>query len=134
MRRHQVLLWTIAVGAIVGAGATRASGGMPWCPWGCCASGTKSAAALTNVSQTRDNTPSVFAKMTSSTRRLVSGTKNMFVSKQPAAKKKRTGTTATYSTQPKDEEPGFFRKLFTTEPPPPPKTVKEWMSLEQVHP
>jgi hypothetical protein len=34
----------------------------------------------------------------------------------------------------KDEPPGFFQSLVTPEPPAPPKTIKEWMSLQQIHP
>lgn len=105
-----------------------------WCPWGCCAKSAAPAASVTPVSQTTTKQPSMFAKMSSGTRRLVSGTMGVFTPKKAPAKKKVGGTTAVHSTKAKAEEPGFFYKMFHPEPPPPPKTIKEWMSLQKVHP
>jgi hypothetical protein len=131
---HRFLLLAVLM-ASMAAVAPRALGGMPWCPWGCCGASAQHSATLTQVSQTSDHKPSMLARMSSGTKRLVSSTKSIFSPKKPAAKKPRAGTAGgTYSLRQKEQEPSFFRKLFSSEPPPPPKTVKEWMSLEQVHP
>jgi hypothetical protein len=72
-------------------------------------------------------------KMTGSTKRLVSNTTGMLTPKKTTIKK--SGTTAYYKAPlPPQEKPGFFKSLFQPEPPPVPKTIKEWMSLKQIHP
>jgi len=77
--------------------------------------------------------PSVLTKMSNTTKRAVNNTKNALTPKKTVAKN--TGATKTYKPKAvKEEKPGFFKSLFNPEPPPPPKTIKEWMSLKQIHP
>jgi hypothetical protein len=78
-----------------------------------------------------NKTPTVFAKMNSSTKRFVNNTKSIFSPKKKSSKGK--SATGLVSRQ-KPPEPGFFYKLFHPEPPPPPRTIDEWMSLKQIHP
>jgi hypothetical protein len=85
----------------------------------------------TNVSQ-NTSTP-VLTRLTGSTKRLATNTKNLFVSKKPPAKKR--GVTATRKAEhPEPPRQNVFKRWFNPDPPPPPKTVEEWMSLKQVHP
>jgi hypothetical protein len=76
------------------------------------------------------STPTVFAKMSSSTKRFVNNTKSIFSPKKKSKSKSATGLVS----RQKPPEPGFFHKLFHPEPPPPPRTIEEWMSLKQIHP
>ena len=75
-------------------------------------------------------TPTVFAKMSSGTKRFVNNTKNIFSPKKNSKGRSATGLVS----RQKPPEPGFFHKLFDPEPPPPPRTIDEWMSLKQIHP
>ena|SRR5262245_13482313 len=84
-------------------------------------------------SRAAEATPTVLTKMTDGTKRFVSSTTNMFAPKKHVTRK--SGTTAIHRAKvPERPKQGFFQQLFKPEPPPPPKTVKEWMSLKQVHP
>jgi hypothetical protein len=76
--------------------------------------------------------PTMIGKMSHGTKKLMTNTKNLLTFKKSAANQ--NTMTAGYTTRTKHKEPGFFYKLFHPEPPPPPQTVKEWMSLEQIHP
>jgi hypothetical protein len=78
------------------------------------------------------STPTIFTRMGSGTKRLMTNTKSLLTFQKPAtAKSAKKTQTATRGAQ---EKPGFFHRMFYPEPPPPPKTVDEWMSLEQIHP
>jgi len=95
----------------------------------------KSQAKTTNASGTSKSkgTPQVVTKMTDGTKRLVSNTANIF--KPGTTTTRRSGTTNVETAKkPEQEKQGFFKSIFNPEPPPPPKTVKEWMSLKQIHP
>lgn len=77
--------------------------------------------------------PPVVGKMTNGTKRLLTNPTSIFKPKPKQVNK--SGTTKV--TKAKRSEPGkqgFFKSMFNPEPPPPPKTIKEWMSLEQIHP
>ncbi len=77
--------------------------------------------------------PNVFTKMTSGTKRFFTNTKSLVTPKKPP--KKTRGVTAIHRAE-KTEQPkqGFFSQLFHPQSTEPPRTVKEWMSLDQVHP
>jgi hypothetical protein len=93
-------------------------------------------AKTTNASGTSKSikTPQVVTKMTDGTKRLVSNTANVFTPGKTTTTRK-SGTTGFVKAQkPPQEKQGFFKSMFNPEPPPPPKTVKEWMSLKQIHP
>lgn len=78
-------------------------------------------------------TPQVMGKMTGGTKRLVSNTTGLFKPKTVTTRK--SGLTGVKKAKKYEEpKPGFFQSLFHPEPPPPPKTIKEWMSLKQIHP
>jgi hypothetical protein len=96
---------------------------------------SKSAAKTSNVPGKAGilKTPQVVTKMGSGTKRLVSNTTSMLTPKKTTTRK--SGTTGMErAKKPQEEKPGFFQSLFHPEPPPPPKTIKEWMSLKQIHP
>lgn len=77
--------------------------------------------------------PAMVTKMTGGTKRLVTNTANKLSPKKTTTRK--SGTTGLVRAKdPREEKPGFFQSLFHPEPPPPPKTIKEWMSLKQIHP
>ncbi len=98
----------------------------------CCGRHESQGVQTTNVSNT-SKTPQVFAKMTSGTKRFVTGTKNLFVAKKPPTKTR--GVTATRrAARYEPPKQGFFKRWFNPEPPPPPRTIEEWMSLDQIHP
>ncbi|HTM54610.1 MAG TPA: hypothetical protein VL175_11310 [Pirellulales bacterium] len=65
--------------------------------------------------------------------RLVANPMNIFKPKTVTTRK--SGLTGVQKAK-KTEQPkqGFFKSMFNPEPPPPPKTIKEWMSLKQIHP
>ena len=89
---------------------------------------------MTQVANTKgaNNTPTVFAKMSSGTKRFVNSTKSIFSPKKSSSKSSHSATGLVSRHKP--PEPGFFHKLFHPEPPPPPRTIDEWMSLKQIHP
>ncbi len=107
---------------------------LSWCPFGCHGCKTDTDTGVTPVADTGRSvrSPAVFTKVSTGTKRFVTGTKNLLSFKKPAAK--RPPGSAKYSLRSNHKEPGFFYKLFHPEPPPPPRTIDEWMSLEQVHP
>lgn len=78
-------------------------------------------------------TPPVVSKMSDGTKRLLSSPTKMFKPKPKPIKKSGT-TNIIKAKRPEAEKQGFFKSMFSPEPPPPPKTIKEWMSLKQVHP
>lgn len=125
-------LLTLVIGcfAVAVPRAEAGDGCSPFCWLGCCRHDAQPV-GTTNVANT-SKTPPVFARMTSGTKRFVTGTKNLFVAKKPAAKKR--GVTATRrAARPAPPKQGFFKRWFNPEPPPPPRTIEEWMSLEQIH-
>lgn len=92
-------------------------------------------AKTTNAAGTSKSikTPQVVTKMTDGTKRLVSNTTNIFTPGKTTTR--RSGTTnVEKAKKPPQEKQGFFKSMFNPEPPPPPKTIKEWMSLKQIHP
>lgn len=96
---------------------------------------SKPQAKTTNASGTSKSTktPQVVTKMTDGTKRLVSNTTNIFTPGKTTTRK--SGTTGIeIAKKPPQEKQGFFKSMFNPEPPPPPKTIKEWMSLKQIHP
>jgi hypothetical protein len=95
----------------------------------------KAQAKTTNAAGTSKSTktPQVVTKMTDGTKRLVSNTTNVFTPSKTTTRK--SGTTGMeIAKKPPQEKQGFFKSMFNPEPPPPPKTIKEWMSLKQIHP
>jgi hypothetical protein len=81
----------------------------------------------------KTKSPTVVANLTDGTKRLVSSTTGIFKPKTVTIRK--SGLTGTKN--PKKSDPpkqGFFQSMLHPEPPPPPKTIKEWMSLKQIHP
>jgi hypothetical protein len=95
------------------------------------ASATVEVPTHTVASTTQSKSPSVVTKMSAGTRRLANNTKSMLTPKKPATRGTKVVQSSKKAT---DEKPGFFKSMFAPEPPPPPKTIKEWMSLKQVHP
>ena len=95
----------------------------------------KTQAKTTNASGTSKSikTPQVVTKMTDGTKRLVSNTTNIFTPGKTTTRKSGT-TNVEKAKKPPQEKQGFFKSMFNPEPPPPPKTIKEWMSLKQIHP
>jgi hypothetical protein len=65
--------------------------------------------------------------------RLLASTTGFFKPKTVTTRK--SGLTGVQKAK-RTEQPkqGFFKSMFNPEPPPPPKTIKEWMSLKQIHP
>jgi hypothetical protein len=102
-----------------------------WCPFGSCGASGGGASVVPVANQTTYKSPTVIAKMGYGTKKLMTNTKNLLTFNKSG---NQNTMTAGYSTRTKHKEPGFFYKLFHPEPPPPPQTVKEWMSLEQIHP
>jgi hypothetical protein len=102
------------------------------CPWGSCGASGGEASVVPVANQTAYKSPTVIAKMGYGTKKLMTNTKNLLTFNKSADNQ--NTMTAGYSTRTKHKEPGFFYKLFHPEPPAPPQTVKEWMSLEQIHP
>jgi hypothetical protein len=98
-----------------------------------CPLGTKSQPLTPqNVASTSTSkSPSLATKMSDGTKRLASGTKNLFTAKKPTSRGMSHAQSSKFS---RDEKPGLLKSMFNPEPPPPPKTIKEWMSLKQVHP
>jgi hypothetical protein len=96
---------------------------------------SKVVAKTTNVPGTSGTlkTPRVVTKMADGTKRLASSTTSMLSPKKITTRKSGT-TSIERAKDTKEEKPGFFKSLFHSEPPPPPKTIKEWMSLKQIHP
>ncbi|MGD9721629.1 MAG: hypothetical protein AB7O59_05925 [Pirellulales bacterium] len=125
----------LVAASIVWLSAATAQAGFPWCPWGCCGGQSASAAPVTNVANTGQGvrSPAMITKVGTSTKRLVTNTKNLLTFNKPLSAKK-AGTSAMTVGRPPYKEPGFFYKLFHPEPPPPPRTIEEWMSLKQIHP
>ena len=82
---------------------------------------------------TASKTPQLLSKMTGGTKRLVSNTTGMFKPKTVTTRK--SGLTGVQKAK-KPEQPkqGLIQSMLHPEPPPPPKTIKEWMSLKQIHP
>lgn len=95
----------------------------------------KARAKTTNASGTSKSikTPQVVTKMSDGTKRLVSNTTNIFTPGKTTTRKSGT-TNVEKAKKPPQEKQGFFKSMFNPEPPPPPKTIKEWMSLKQIHP
>jgi hypothetical protein len=79
------------------------------------------------------NSDSVPNVTTASPMRLVASPISIFKPKTVTTRK--SGLTGVQKAK-KTEQPkqGFFKSMFNPEPPPPPKTIKEWMSLKQIHP
>jgi hypothetical protein len=79
------------------------------------------------------NSGSVLKATTASPMRLVASPISIFKPKTVTTRK--SGLTGVQKAK-KTEQPkqGFFKSMFNPEPPPPPKTIKEWMSLKQIHP
>ncbi len=73
------------------------------------------------------------ASVAAAPKRLMAGTKSLFVSKKAQAPAKHS-TVTRRSKPPKQPEPGFFQSLFGSTEPPPPKTVGDWMRLDPVRP
>lgn len=130
MRTVRFLLLVAALNLLSMATA-QAAGWPSWCPFGSDGNhgGTSSP---TSVADHGGGSPAVLAKMGTSTKRFVNNTKNL-LSFNKSGTRAATPTVG-YSTHAQHKEPGFIYKLFHPEPPLPPQTVKEWMSLEQVHP
>lgn len=122
------IVWTTSACALAQCGLSS------WCPFGCCRRGPEAAASVTEVADTGTGvkSPAVLTKVSSGTRRFVTGTMNLLSFKSAA--RKQNPSPATRAIQPDHKQPGFFYKLFHPAPPPPPKTIDEWMSLEQIHP
>jgi hypothetical protein len=81
------------------------------------------------------STPSIGTKLTTGPKHIVTGTKNMLTPKKPQTVRKSGTTGVQIAKSPKSaDKPGFFKSMLHPEPPPPPKTIKEWMSLKQIHP
>lgn len=78
--------------------------------------------------------PPVVGRMTDGTKRLLSSPTSLFKKTKPKQVKTSGATKITKAKRTEPEKQGFFKSLFNPEPPPPPKTIKEWMSLEQIHP
>jgi hypothetical protein len=124
MRIARSVSLAIVVGIFAGLTAPAASGSS----WFGSGTGDKS-----KTTAKASKSPTVVAKMTDGTKRLVSNTTGIFKPKTVTIRK--SGLTGTKN--PKKSEPekqGFFQSIFHPEPPPPPKTIKEWMSLKQIHP
>ncbi len=130
MRTVRFLLFVAAL-SLTSIATARAAGWPSWCPLG--STGNHGGSSpFTTVADHGGGSPAVLTKMGSSTKRLMANTKNLLTFNK--SNTKANTPTVGYSTQTQHKEPGFFYKLFHPEPPPPPQTVKEWMSLEQVHP
>ncbi len=127
MRTVRFLLFVAALGWTSNATA-QAAGWPSWCPFG--SHGNHS--PFSSVADHGGGSPAVLTKMGSSTKRLVNNTKNLLSFDR--SNSKASAPTVGYSTHIQHKEPGFFYRMFHPPPPPPPQTVKEWMSLEQVHP
>jgi hypothetical protein len=77
--------------------------------------------------------PPLLTKMSSGTKRVVTGTKNLVTPKKPP--KKTSGVVAVRKAE-KSRPPqqSMLGRIFNPQPTQPPSTVAEWMSLEQVKP
>ena len=129
MRTVRFLLALVVLGSMPGI----ALAAWPcWCPFGSCGASGGEASVVPVANHTAYKSPNVMAKMGNGTKKLVTNTKNLLTFNKSGTNQ--NTMTAGYSTRTKHKEPGFFYKLFHPEPPPPPQTVKEWMSLEQIHP
>lgn len=121
----------LLLGCLAASAQEARAGGFAPLDWLCCGRHDSKTMQPTNVSQTSASTP-MLARMKGGTARFLTSTKNLFVANKPA---KTRGVTATYpASRPQPAKPGFFRRWFSSDPAPAPKTVKEWMSLEQIHP
>jgi hypothetical protein len=111
--------------------ASDASSKGSWLPF----SDSASKAAKTKKVSSNSSTPSVVTNLSNGTKHFVTSTKNILTpKKQPSVRKSgTTGMQVAKDSKPADK-PGFFKSMFHPEPPPPPKTIKEWMSLKQIHP
>ncbi|HEY2893064.1 MAG TPA: hypothetical protein VGJ16_02580 [Pirellulales bacterium] len=85
-----------------------------------------------STKKSRGNSDSGLNNMTSPMH-LVASPMSIFKPKTVTTRK--SGLTGVQKAK-KTEQPkqGFFKSMFNPEPPPPPKTIKEWMSLKQIHP
>lgn len=104
------------------------------CPFGCHGCKSDPEATVTQVADrgTGLQSPAVLTKVGSGTKRFMNGTMNLLSFKKPT--EKRAAPQSKYSFRRDNKQPGFFYKLFHPAPPPAPRTIKEWMSLEQIHP
>lgn len=125
----------LALGLVALSAATaQAAWDSPFTGW--FGSGKDKSVAKTSTAQRTSGklkTPRVVTKMTDGTKRLASNTTGMLTPKKATTRKSGT-TDIKRAKNSKQEKPGFFKSLFSSEPPPPPKTIKEWMSLKQIHP
>jgi hypothetical protein len=92
---------------------------------------SKQVTPMNVASTSTSKSPSLVTRMSDSTKRFASGTKNLFAPKKSTSRGVKSVQASKVA---KDEKPGAFKSMFTPDPPPPPKTIKEWMSLKQVHP
>lgn len=102
-----------------------------WLPF----SGSASKGARTKKVASNSSSPSVATNLSKRTKHFVTSPKDIFTQKkQPSVRKSgTTGLQVAKDSKPADK-PGLFKSMFHPEPPPPPKTIKEWMSLKQIHP
>ena len=104
-----------------------------WCPWRSSAEtvSLNEVPTHTVARKTPAKSTSLATKMSNSTKRLASNTKDMLTPKKSSSRDTKVVQSSKTS---REQKPGFFKSMFSPEPPPPPKTIKEWMSLKQVHP
>jgi hypothetical protein len=111
--------------------ASDSSSGGSWLPF----SSSASKPVKTKKVSSTGSTPSAVTNLSKGTKQIVTSTKNVLTPKKPQSVRKSGTTGGQIAKNPKPaDKPGFFKSMFHPEPPPPPKTIKEWMSLKQVHP
>ncbi len=111
--------------------ASEASSGGSWLPFG----NSASKPAKTRKVSSKSSSPSAVTNLSNGTKNLVTSTKNILTpKKQPSVRKSGTAGLQVAKGAKSADKPGFFKSMFHPEPPPPPKTIKEWMSLKQIHP
>jgi hypothetical protein len=126
--RFLLLMGSLALFPLGATPLARAS----WLPF---SSSTPKPSKTTKKTASKPSKPGVVKNLSNGTKSLMTNTKNALTPKKTTTVKKSGSSGKKASNNPKTpDKPGFLDSMIHPEPPPPPKTIKEWMSLKQIHP